>query len=42
MCLNIKKETFNIKIERRKVEVNVESDIKLDNGVKFKNEPCEI
>lgn len=25
----------------RKLEVNIESDIKLDNGVKFKNEPFE-
>lgn len=35
--LNIKKETFNIKIQGRKLEVSVESDNKLDNGVKFKN-----
>lgn len=41
MCLSIKKEIFNISIEGRKLEVNVESDIKLDNGVRFKNSPFE-
>lgn len=42
MCLSIKKEIFNISIEGRKLEVNVESDIRLDNGVRFKNRPFEI
>lgn len=37
-----KKEIFNISIEGRKLEVNVESDIRLDNGVRFKNRPFEI
>lgn len=43
MCLDIlkKKENFNIKIEGRKLEVNVESDVKLDNGVKFKVGPVK-
>lgn len=42
MCLSIKKEIFNILIEGRKLEVNVESDIKLENGVRFKNRFFEM
>lgn len=36
-----KEETFNIKIEGKKLEFNVKSDMKLDNGVKFKVGPVK-